>query len=454
MPGLFSIFDLGRRSMQVQQAALQVTGNNIANAATPGFHRQRVETMPSLTEITSVGALGTGVQLDTIRRVEDRFLEMSLQREIPLQSRYMARSQVMSEAELVFGEPTENGVQHRLEEFFTSWDDLASHPEDLGSRESVIRQAVALADVLRTTRGRLDERRNSLTGEIRRVVDDANRALQELQTVNRGIQAAGARGATVGDLVDRRDMLLESLGDLVGATATLDDDGTATVHMGGRVLAQAEMSAEITWSEDASESPMFGDQKLSAEDAEGRLAGLLQARDEDLRELVERLDTFAARLVDDVNRIHSEGVDGEGDVAAPFFLLEGVGSDGVSNAAFAILVNPALVDDPQKIAAGRAGTSGDNGIALDVAALRAKRDGPGALLEALIVDAGARAEEAEDLARGQSVVVDSIRAQRESVSGVSLDEEAANLLRFQRSYQASAQLISIADEMLQTVLQL
>jgi flagellar hook-associated protein 1 FlgK len=106
------------------------------------------------------------------------------------------------------------------------------------------------------------------------------------------------------------------------------------------------------------------------------------------------------------------------------------------------------------VAAGRGSAAGDNALALEMAELRSRREGPASLLSALVVDVGSRARESADLARGQEIVVDSIRAQRESVVGVSLDEEGADLLRFQRSYQAAAQLISIADEMAQTVLAL
>ncbi|HET9888639.1 MAG TPA: flagellar basal body protein, partial [bacterium] len=195
MPGLFGIFELGRNSMLAQQAALQTAGHNIANAATPGYHRQRVETGPTLPELTAFGALGTGVRIDTIRRVENRFLEMSAQREIPLSARYSARAGVLSEAELAFGDPAEGGMQTFLEQFFTSWDDLASSPEDSGARDTVARTATSLVQILHSTRARLVEKRDALSGEMRSVVDTANSAIRELERLNHGILASEARGA-------------------------------------------------------------------------------------------------------------------------------------------------------------------------------------------------------------------------------------------------------------------
>lgn len=454
MPGLFGIYELGRRSMAAQQAAIQVAGHNLANAATPGYHRQRVETTPSLVEMTAVGALGTGVRVDTIRRIEDRFLELSLQRETPLHSQYAARSAILSEAELAFGEPTDGGMQTRLESFYDAWDDLASSPEDRGARESVVRQGSALADVIRTTRGRLDDRRRSISGEIRAVVDDANRALADLEQVNRAIMAASARGASLGDLADRRDLLVGTLGELVGAQASVADDDTATVRIGGRTILQSEIRGVIEWDDGPAQTAMVGGRSLDAGELAGRIGGLLEARDVDLTDSIRRLDEFAARLASDVNTAHAGGVDANGAPAGVFFELLALGEDGMENAGAVLRVSGALLQDPSRVAAGRNGAAGDNSLALDMAALRARRDGPGALLEALVVDVGGRAREAADLAEGQSIVVDAIFAQRESVSGVSLDEEGANLLRFQRSYQASAQLISIADELAQTILSL
>jgi flagellar hook-associated protein 1 FlgK len=136
------------------------------------------------------------------------------------------------------------------------------------------------------------------------------------------------------------------------------------------------------------------------------------------------------------------------------FELPGIEHDGVTGAAAVIRVTAELERDSNRVAAGRSSSPGDNTVALDIAALRNSATGAAGLLNSLVVDLGARAREAEDLARGQQIIVDSFRAQRQAVSGVSLDEEAAQMLMFQRSYQAAAQLLTIADEMAATILSL
>jgi flagellar hook-associated protein 1 FlgK len=339
-----------------------------------------------------------------------------------------------------------------LDQFYTAWDDLASSPEDAGARESVVRVGVSLADTIRAVRSRLTDQQDAINGEINQTVDDANRVIRELQILNRNILTATAAGNLPGDMEDQRDTLIARLGELVGATGTIEDDGTAIVRIGGRVLVQLEAATEITYDPLRNVAPAMGGRELGAGDIDGKLGGLIEVRDEDLVTAVKRLDEFAYRLATDVNAVHEQGTDTYGNPAGPFFVLLDLEAGTADSAAGRIRVAATLQDDSRRIAAGATTAPGDNSIALDIAALRNDSFGASGMLDALVVDVGARAREAKDLALGQEVIVNSFKAQRESVSGVSLDEEAANLLRFQRSYEAAARLMTIADEMAETVL--
>jgi flagellar hook-associated protein 1 FlgK len=436
------------------QSAMNATGHNVANAGTTGFHRQRVQMHATAPIIDAFGALGTGVRAGGVQRVENRFLEYAVQREIPTMGRYDVRAAALAQSELVFGEPSESGLTNFLDEFFGGWDDLASNAEDSGARESVVRLGASLADSIRGTRKRLWDQREAVNSEIRRTIDDANRIGKELERLNRSIMKSGASGELAPDLQDRRDMLVESLAELVGANAEIDDNGTATVWVSGRLIVQSETSLPITFDLSQSTLPMTGGREFQAETLEGRLGGLLQVRDEDLSGAIRRLDEFAVRLANDVNALHGGGIDANGKPAGLFFELGGLDKDGVSRGAAVIRVSKALLDDAQRVAAGNNGKPGDNSLALDIAALRNDSFGFSGMLEAMVVDIGGRAREAEDLRLGQSIVLDSFRAPRESVSGVSHDEEAADLMRFQRAFQAGAQIIATADAMTQTILSL
>ncbi|MCA9753511.1 MAG: flagellar hook-associated protein FlgK, partial [Gemmatimonadetes bacterium] len=422
---------------------------------TEGFHRQRVELAQGNPEFTAWGALGTGVRPDSIRRVQDRFLESALQRELPMLARFEVQADALSQAEITFGEPSDGGLTSQLDDFFAGFDDLASNPGDAGSREAVVRRGVALAQALGSARERLYAQQQEITAQIGYSLDQGNRLLREVQSLNRDILASQRGGVVPADLEDRRDQLIEQLGDMIGATGSVEGDGTATIRMGGRALVQLEAATEIEYDlTKLNGAPKVGDRELLANELDGRVGGLFEARDEHLASAIRKLDEFAADLAARVNDLHSSGVDMNGDDAVPFFVFVGLEGNSVDRAAAGLRVNPLITADPSLVAAGRDGSDGDNTLALDLAALRNDSSGPTGALRSLIVDFGSRARQAADLSEGQRVVVDSFRAQRESVSGVSLDEEGADLLRYQRSYQAAAQMIATADEMLQTLLAL
>lgn len=452
MPGLLGLYGLAGRSLMSLQTAMNAVSHNVANAATEGFHRQRVDLSAGSPQIYAFGALGSGVTVGNVRRVEDRFLESALQRETPLLARYQARADVLSRAETAFGEPSDGGLSTMLEDFWDGWDQLATSPEDLGARESVVRLGAAIASSLGAAYTRLDEEQRSLTGDISQSVDDANRMIRELDHLNQAIVSSSRNGVPAADLEDQRDTMARQLADLVGATASVEADGTATVRLGGRVLVQKAGADPLVFDEAHGRSVTLQGSTIDAGDLGGRLGGLVEARDHDLADAKRRLDQMASKLAADVNAIHKGAKDRRGDEAPDFFVLQGVATDGVTGAAAALAVNAALVQDASRVAAGSSGNPGDNRVALDLAALRDETDGAGALLRGVVADLGSRSKEAQDLATGQGVVVDSYWAQRESVSGVSLDEEASNLLRFQRAYQAAARVVTTVDEMAQSLL--
>ncbi len=452
MPGLFGIYNLASQSLISYQAAINTVGHNVANAATPGYHRQRVNLQANLPERTAFGALGSGVTIDSVQRVEDRFIQFAIQREIPIMARYDARAIALSQSELAFGEPSESGMTTMLDEFFGGWSDLASSPEDSGARESVVRLGVSLADAVRSARQRLVDQQTSITGEIAQAASDVNRIASELEHLNRSILSATRSGLIPPDLEDRRDLLVEQLGHLIGATSTVEDNGTATVRVGGRLLVQLETADQLDFDLARSDLPLLQGRELSADQLDGRLGGLLEVRDEDLAGSIRRLDEFAIGLATSVNQVHAQGRDAHGNPAEDFFEIPVLDRDGIGQGAASLVVNQRLIDDSMRVAAGDSGKPGDNGVALDIATLRNAIDGPTGFLRSLIVDMGARARQSEDLAIGQAIVVDSFNAQRESVSGVSLDEEAATLMRFQRSYEAAARIMTMVDQMAQTLL--
>ncbi|NNE44950.1 MAG: hypothetical protein HKN12_12145, partial [Gemmatimonadetes bacterium] len=284
--------------------------------------------------------------------------------------------------------------------------------------------------------------------------DDANRAIRQLQELNNNILYNEKNGVIAADLEDRRDLLVSTIVELTGATAQVESGGTATVWLDEHVIVQRDTSRPLTFERGGNARLAIEGKELALEEVGGRIGGLLQARDGDIGASIERLDAFAARFAADVNAIHEQGVDEHGQAAGAFFIIAGVNADGVTDASRRIQVAADLVRDPTRVAAGTASAPGENGVELDIAALRNDPFGASGLLQSLVVDIGSRSREAQDLYSGQRIVVDSFIAQKESISGVNLDEEAAQLLQYQRAYEAAARVLTIADELTQTVLQL
>jgi flagellar hook-associated protein 1 FlgK len=453
LPGLFGIYEIGRRSLMSYQTAMSTVGHNVANATTPGYRRQRVDLRATPPEINALGALGTGVRIESIHRIEDRFLELALHREVPVLAGYTARADVLAQTELIFTEPSDSGITTVLDEFFDGWDDLATNPEDPAARESVVRLGMSLAASIRTARGRLVDQQASVTGDIGRQVEDANRVLRELSTLNRSILRSSPGTTTPApDLEDRRDFLMSQLAEMIGAVGSVEEDGTATMRLSGRVILQHDTVDSFSLDVGRSLVPNLETQDISAHEFGGEIGGLISVRDEEVASAIRRLDEFAVSLANDVNRLHGQGFDAYGNRAGAFFALGSVGTDGVTGAASAIDVTRALRNDANLVAAGGTDAPGDNSVALEIAALRNDPQGLTAMLRSLVVDVGSAAREAEDLALGQQIIVDGFVAQQQAVSGVSLDEEAANLMQFQRTYEAAARVLTIADEMVQTIL--
>jgi flagellar hook-associated protein 1 FlgK len=275
-----------------------------------------------------------------------------------------------------------------------------------------------------------------------------------MQSLNRSILASTRQGVVAADLEDRRDNLVDTLNQIAGATATIESDGTATVRIGGRVLVQAAGADTLAFDGAHPAALHLANSVLDPSELGGTLGGLVEARTGDLADAMSRLDRMAARLAGDVNALHTQGKDMRGDTGMAFFTLSGVGPDGIKGAAGALRVNVALEADASRVAAGTNDKPGDGSVAADIAAIRNQSEGASSMLRALVSGVGARTKESQDLADGQQVIVSSFQAQRESVSGVSLDEEGASLLQFQRSYQAAARIVTTVDEMAQTLLQM
>lgn len=412
-----------------EQQALDVTGHNIANANTEGYSRQTavLETnqaipVPSLSSITGQGAqLGTGVTVETYTRIRNSYLDAQYRTQNSALSGAATQAEELEQAQGAFNEPSSTGISSQISAFWTAWNSLAASPTSEAAKEGVVAAGERLASAfnqlgaqLSTVSSQAGEQYAARTAPSGEVQNMANQVAQ----LNGQIKLAEQAGQPPNDLLDRRDLLLDKLSALANVTVTQQKDGTDTVGFGDAAQPLVE-GTTVNWP-----------QTLTAA-AGGQLGALLGLTGPTgaLTSIQSGLDSVAAALAESVNALHT---------SRPFF-------SGTTAATLAVAVKPSQVQTSSK------GTAGGNDVALAIAGLRegAAEQGYSALVEQV----GSSVKGVQNEQANLQATVTTIGNQRQSVSGVSLDEEMTNLITFQRAYQASARTLTAMDSMLETLIE-
>jgi len=458
--------EIGRRALQAHQTALQVTGHNIANANTPGFSRRRVDLENAQSGVP--GGVGSGVDAAGIARQHSRFLNSQVRVEQQVLGRWEAIERAMGGLEAIFNEPTGAGssetgtifnepsgigLSGSFSRFWNTWQDLANVPESGAARAAVRQEADFLVTTMHQVSQRLNDSRIGMDDQIRGAVTHINQTLDQLAAINGEIPRASVNGGSAADLEDRRDRLLEDLSKLVDISLIDRENGQVSVLLGGHNLVQATTAVHLTTrtltrGDFPSATVFFGDDGSLASIREGRLRGLMEVRDEIIPNYADRLDQLAAALVEGVNSVHRAGFGANGHSSVDFF-------DSSKTSASNIAVDAEILADLDNIAASGDGNSGDNRVALDISLLRNRRmlagdsDTIDGFYNTLLGEVGSRSKEAQTMAESHRLFAGQIENRRESVRGVDLNEEAAQLILFQRAYQAAARTVSTIDDLME-----
>jgi len=412
-----------------EQQAMDIAGNNVANANTEGYSRERTVMspntpidIPALSPLTGQGAqLGTGVGVETYERVRNTYLDSQYRTQNTALSAASTQSEELQQAQAAFNEPSTSGIASQLSAFWSSWSSLANAPTSEAAKEAVVatgKQLAAslgqLSEQLQTIATQAGEQYASLAGATGQVSDYANQIAQ----LNTQIKLAQQAGQQPNDMLDRRDLLLDKLSSLAHITVTQEADGTDTVGFGNAAKPLVEGST-VNWP-----------QALTSA-AGGQLGTLLGLTEPGgaIATYQTALNNVADTLATSVNALHT---------STPFFT-------GTTAATIQVAVTPAQVQTSST------GTVGGNDVAIAIAGLRGGAADQG--WSALIGHVGVTVEAAKDEQTNLQTIVSAINGQRQSVSGVSVDEEMTNLINFQRGYQASARTLTTMDEMLETLIE-
>lgn len=453
MPGLIQGLEIGRRALMTHQLSLTTTGHNIANVDTPGYTRQRVMVSATMPEINPIGMIGTGIQVEDIKHVRDLFLGQQFRQENKSLGQWSYREKVLTEIETMFSEPNENTLSDILNEFWDSWSALSTYD---GTRSNVLAVADHLAASFHQLSEELTRLRQSIDEDIQNVTKEVNRLTAEIAQVNLEVVSQEIGDTSANDLRDRRDYLVDQLSTLIDVNTREQENGELTVYVGALAIVNGPESMEIDVRETNVDGHPIHDlvwkgTAITLTNLNGQLKGLTDARDKIIPRYLDELNTLARTLVEQVNAIHVTGYGLNGSTGVSFF-------DPFCLEASNIRVNRDLMNDPSKIATSAGGEVGDQEIAVAISKLRDARvlDGDSLTINdyynALIGTMGVEANEARSFTSNFELLVQQIDYARQSVQGVSLDEEMTNMVKFQQAYDAAARFITAMDQALETVI--
>lgn len=468
MPDIYGILSTASRSLLTQQKAIDVTGQNIANVNTPGYSRQRVVMEPSTPINFEPGQMGTGVKAAEIQRIYDSFIGGQINGENASLGQWEATESGLSRIELIFNESGGAGLEQAMGEFWSAWQDLANNPSGYPERTALLSRSDTLARTFNSMSENVQQIQMDYDRTVVGTVDEINGLSRQIVDLNGKIGEVEIAGQNSNDYRDQRDQLLKELAKLIDVTTFENERGQVTVMTGrGTALVQSPHAYELATVTNAEglQNVVWTDRSgttaidITEDITGGELKGWLDVRDGYARDYLDRLDDLAGTIMTEVNAVHRNGFGMTDDATGvpvtdqPFF---------AGTTASSMAVDAAIVADVNRIAAAATAATvpGDNRNAMAMVGLQ------GALTmnansttfdnyySALASGVGNDVRNAGANHEYEEAMVAHLENYRESVSGVSLDEEMVNLVKFQHAYQAAAKVITTVDDMLDTVLRM
>ena len=446
------------QSLLAQQGAMGVVANNIANANTPGYSREipnLEESPPTLSGNTMVG---TGVTMSSVESVRDNILNLRIQQETSQQSSLGSYLDSMNQVQALFNETQGTGLQSYLSSFFNSFTSLSTDPTSSPLRQAALTAGENLAGAFSLTSQNLSTIQQGLDQSVVQTVQQVNQLTAQVANLNQQIKMISNSGESPGSLMDQRDEDLTNLSNLIDTAVVYSADGTASVTTtNGTLLVSGNQNDALTTQADSATGMheiLAQGTDITSSIAGGQLQGLIKARDSSIPSTQSSLDNLAAGLISAMNTQQNAGYNMNGGKGVDFFTPFTPTTAG-SNAGAATTMTVALTD-PSQIAASSDGTTGDNANATAMANLEnqpiVSGQTPGAYYSNLINQVGNDVSNATSEQTAVGLVLQQLSNQQSSISGVSLDEEATNLVMYQRAYEASARVISVVDELVSTTI--
>ncbi|HOJ52682.1 MAG TPA: flagellar hook-associated protein FlgK [Syntrophales bacterium] len=454
-----SLLYVARDALGVSQIGIDVVGANIANVNTSGYSRQRPVISSTGGDYVRGMVVQTSVAVDKIERLYDRYLEG----QVVLQRQNIGYSSTLndrlSSIESILNEAQSGGLNDQLNKFWAAWETLSANPSGQVERDTVAAMAESVATKLNSFSGDLVRLKTDIKTSIRDVVNKINSLAVEIRNLNEKVAETGAKGGETNILSDKLMGLLGDMAESVGIMWNEADDGTVSVFLENGIPLVERLVAYQLKAEDVgdrmvvSSAQVNPDEELNGFITKGKLGALIESQDEVIPDYQQLLNNFARSLAEAVNDLHHQGYDSRGNLGGDFFVY----SDNAPAAT--IRLNPEIAQDLRLIAAGST-VNGDGENAASIAALKDElimENGSSTLnayFAAIIGRIGRQVEDSSTDLEHQNAILTNVTNRRESVAGVSIDEEMIELMKFQMSYQAAGRLVNVTDKLLDILMNL
>lgn len=477
MSGIFSTINVANKGMNAQQVSLNTASHNISNSTTEGYSRQRVELKADLAfTYGGIGQLGTGVKIAGVVRMIDDYVSRQIRQEGSILSQYNTKSQTLDQMEIIYNEPSETGLNFNIAEMFESWQSLANDPGNLTAKTIVVEKARTFADTLNQINGQLDSLNKETGKQIEQQILEINSIANNIESLNGQIFNVAIKGLIPNDLLDQRDKLLKDLSVMTDFDSRFDSYGRVEITIGdndkeegvapdnvlvGIGLSDPEVSLKDEPDLDAKIAYL---NNLTLKTTSGALKGYRDSQDLIKNQIGEEKDGklgglkgFAQQIAIAFNDVHKVAItDPPADPPETnyeFFTY--------NNSTGKLGVNQDLIDDNSKVLSGKSylSPSGDNTTAKAILLIREASIGfsSGAntiegAYNGIVTKVGIEKQHAGNMTTNQEVLVNQLQMRRESTSGVSLDEEFSNVVKYQKAFEANARVMSVLTDMLDVLI--
>ena len=456
--GSFGTLNTAYTGLWTHARRLDVIGENIANASTPGYRRRRVD-LSAIEGPNSIGVfsgadrVGRGVEINSIDRVIDPILERHARTEAGRAAQLNVTAAALSDLEARWNAFNDGGLNQALLDFGAAFDNLVNNPEIAANRGLALQAGETLAAEVRQAAGDGRDVALDLVDRATALVDRANALSDGIAALADRIKSAKAAGADSSSLEDERDRLIDELVNITNASVVYDDLGGVRVTVDGYPLVADNRASQLVVSTQPDATLPAGLDRLVVSAADGRelnlsggdLAGTQQAANVLIPEQLRALDTFATDLAAAVNAVHTAGQGSDG--------VSGRNLFDASAGALGFVVSADVAGNADRIAVAAAGVGGyDTTTAEQMAALIDAPTGPTVAWRDITTNLAGLTAGTQVRAGAAADAANSADQQRIAASGVSLDEEMTELIAAQRAYEASARVISTVDSMLDTLI--